>query len=256
VGALFSGLVGIPPAIRELFGRHGESFLATWLEPAVGSALEVSHRTEWTVMGSSTLVALAGIGLAYVFYGGGYRSPALAFGRAFPRLLGLVRDKFRVDELYGFLLIRPLRALCRGVFLVVDRILIDRMLVGGLALLVDLGGRLLRAVQVGDVQRYLAVFAIGLTAVVWLAARPASPEEVHISVSGNTVRVNLVDAEAAGGNLTYAFDFDGDGTPDRVSQTPSATWTFSGPDRYTIHISIRDARWQTQRTLERDIEVR
>jgi NADH-quinone oxidoreductase subunit L len=61
-GAILSGFVGVPPAIRELFGKHGESTLAVWLEPAVGAPLEVAHRTEWMVMGFATLAALAGIG--------------------------------------------------------------------------------------------------------------------------------------------------------------------------------------------------
>jgi len=43
---------------------------------------------------------------------------------------------------------------------------------GGWTVLVDRAGRLLRLVQVGDVQRYLAVFAIGLAALVYVMARP------------------------------------------------------------------------------------
>jgi NADH-quinone oxidoreductase subunit L len=113
VGAALAGLVGIPPAIRELFGKHGESTLAVWLEPAVGAPLEVAHRTEWMAMGFSTLIALAGIGLAYLFYGGGYRAPAHAFARRAPGLVALVRDKFRVDELYGFSLFARCSA-CAG----------------------------------------------------------------------------------------------------------------------------------------------
>jgi NADH-quinone oxidoreductase subunit L len=255
-GAVLSGLVGVPPAIRELFGLHGESTLAVWLEPAVGVPLEVSHRTEWLVMGSSTLIALVGIGLGYVFFGGGYRAPAHAFARKVPGLVALARDKFRVDELYGVLIIRPLQALSRIVFLVVDRVLIDKILIGGWAFAADLAGRVCRFFQAGDVQRYLAVFAIGLAVLVWIAARPDEPDEIAIAVEGNTAKVTLVDAEAAGGNLDYSFDFDGDGTADRQGKLPSAMWTYSGPARYTVAITIEDARWHTRRTFKRDIEIR
>jgi NADH-quinone oxidoreductase subunit L len=227
-----------------------------WLAPAVGEPLEVAHRMEWLVMGGSTLVALAGIGLGYLYYGGGYRAPAHAFARALPGLVALVRDKFRVDELYAAIIIRPLAALCRIVFQVVDRVLIDKLLVGVWAFLADLGGRVFRFFQAGDVQRYLAVFAIGLTALIWLAARPAAPDDVQIDVEGRYATVTLVDADAASGKLTYSFDFDGDGTPDRQSKTPSATWMYGGPARYTVSITIADARWQTQRRLTRDIEVK
>jgi NADH-quinone oxidoreductase subunit L len=254
-GAVLAGFVGIPPAIRELFGKHGESTLAVWLEPAVGAPLEVAHRTEWSVMGVATIVALGGIGLAYAFFGGGYRAPAHAFAKKMPGLVALARDKFRIDEIYTAIIIRPLQALCRVVFLVVDRIVIDKVLIGGWAFLADIGGRMCRFAQVGDVQRYLAVFAIGFAVLVWIAARPATPE-VEIAIEGNHVAVKLVDAEADNDDLTYSFDFDGDGTPDREGRDPSATWIYGGPDRHTISIVIRDERWHTQRTLKRDIEIR
>jgi hypothetical protein len=141
------------------------------------------------------------------------------------------------------------------VFLVVDRIVIDKVLIGGWAFLADIGGRMCRFAQVGDVQRYLAVFAIGFAVLVWIAARPATPE-VEIAIEGNHVAVKLVDAEADNDDLTYSFDFDGDGTPDREGRDPSATWIYGGPDRHTISIVIRDERWHTQRTLKRDIEIR
>ena len=255
-GAILAGLAGVPPAIRELFGKPGESTLAVWLEPAVGVPLEVAHRAEWMVMGFSTVVAFAGIGLAYLFYGGGYRAPAHAFAQKLPGLVSLARDKFRIDELYGYIIIRPLQALCRMVFQVVDRILVDKILIGGWAFLADLAGRVFRFLQAGDIQRYLAVFAIGLAVLVWIAARPAAPDEVRLLIEGNTVSASLVDPEAASGNLTYSFDFDGDGIADRQGKTPSAMWTFSGPAEYTVSIVIEDSRWHTRRTIKRNIEIR
>jgi hypothetical protein len=208
------------------------------------------------VMGFATLTALAGIGLAYIFYGGGYRSPAHAFAQKLPGLVSLVRDKFRIDELYGFLIIRPLQAICRLVFQVVDRVLIDKILIGGWSFAADLAGRVLRFFQAGDVQRYLAVFAIGLAVLVWIAARPAAPDEVRFLIEGNTVAASIVDPEAASGDLTYSFDFDGDGVADRQGKTPNATWTFSGPANYTVSIVIEDARWHTRRTIKRNVEIR
>jgi NADH-quinone oxidoreductase subunit L len=254
LGALLAGFVGVPPALRELFGKHGESTLSIFLEPAVGAPLEVGHHTEWLMMGLSTLAALAGIGMAYVFYGGGYRAPAMAFARKVPALVSLVRDKFRIDELYGFLIIRPLQALCRLIFQVIDRILIDKILVGTGAFLADLVGRAFRFFQAGDVQRYLAVFAVGLAVLVWVAARPASPDEVVLKVQGKTVTASLEGARDSA--LTYSFDFDGDGTPDREGTSPNATWTYSGSDRYTVTIVIQDSRWHTRRIIKRDVEIR
>jgi hypothetical protein len=170
--------------------------------------------------------------------------------------VSLARDKFRIDELYGVIIIRPLQAFCRIVFQVVDRVLIDKILIGGWAFVADLAGRVFRFFQAGDVQRYLAVFAIGLAVLVWIAARPTAPDEVRFNVEGNTVVASLVDPEAASGNLTYSFDFDGDGVADRQGKTPNATWTFSGPADYTVSIVIEDTRWHTRRTLKRNVEIR
>lgn len=256
VGAVLAGFVGVPPALRELFGRHGEGLLSVFLEPAVGKPLEVSHHTEWLMMALSTAAALGGIGMAYLFYGGGYRAPAIAFAAKVPGLVSLVRDKFRIDELYGFLIIRPLQALCRVIFQVIDRILIDKILVGAGVVVADIAGRIFRFFQAGDVQRYLAVFAIGLAVMVWVAARPAAPDEIRLKVEGKTVTANLVNEPGDEGALAYSFDFDGDGTPDREGPTPNASWTYSGPDRYTVTIVIRDSRWHTQRIIKRDVEIR
>ena len=255
-GAVLSGFAGVPPAIRLFLGNHGESTLAVWLEPAVGSPLKVAYLLEWRVMGFSTGIALLGMGLAFLFYYGGYRAPAHAFAQGVPRFVALVRDKFRIDELYGFIILRPLQVFCRLTFAIVDRILIDKILIGSWAFVADLAGRVFRFFQTGDVQRYLAVFVLGLTAMVWIAARPATPNEVRVMVEGNVATVSLVDADSASGNLTYSFDFDGDGTVDRQGKMPSATWIYSGADRYTVTIVIDDARWHTRRTIKRDITIR
>ena len=256
VGAALAGLAGVPPAIRELWGQHGESTLAVWLEPSVGAPLQVAHSAEWRAMGVSTLVALLGIGLAYVFFGGGYREPAHAFVRKLPRFVVLVRDKFRIDELYAKILLRPFRIACDIIFQVVDRILIDKILIGSWTFVADMAGRALRFAQAGDVQRYLAAFAIGAAALVWVAARPASPDEVRVVVGGRTVKVDLVDSDVGKDTLRYAFDFDGDGTADREGTAPSAVWTYGAPDRYTVSITIEDPRWHTRRVLKRTLDIR
>jgi hypothetical protein len=218
--------------------------------------LEVSHGTEWSVIASSTVAAFLGIGLGYLFFGGGYREPARAFDRAFPRLVALVRNKLLVDELYQAALIRPFGALCRHLYQLADRVLIDKVLIGLWAFATDLAGQAVRFVQAGDIQRYLAVFVIGLAALVWTAARPATPDDVHIVVDGHAVTVDVRDAEAINESLTYSFDFDGDGVPDRQGTSHSAMWIYSSPGHYTATVLIQDSRWQTQRAFKRDIDIR
>ena len=252
LGALVAGVVGLPLAI----GRSHGDLIGHWLAPAVGRSLEVSSRLEWRVMLMSTAIAISGIVLAKLFFGGGVREPARRFVAALPRLVAAVRGKFFVDEIYDWLVVRPLHGLARGFFVAVDRVLIDKLLVGGWTALVDTVGRLLRLVQAGDVQRYLAIFAIGLAALVYVMARPAEPSQVKIRVEGRSAVVELSDGEATPGKLDYGFDFDGDGREDRSGPTSSATWSYARPGHYQLRIRITDAQWNTSRALTRTIDIR
>jgi NADH-quinone oxidoreductase subunit L len=249
LGALLAGVVGLPSAVSR---SHGD-LVGHWLTDSVGPALEVSSGLQWRVMAISTVIALAGIGLAWQFFGGGVREPARRFVTAWPHLTAAVRGKFFVDEIYNWLVVRPLRGLSRVFFLVVDRILIDQLLVGGWTVLVDTAGRLLRLVQVGDVQRYLAIFAIGLAALVYVMARPAAPSEVKIRIEGHSAVVELGDGAAD--KLDYGFDFDGDGLDDRSGAAASANWVYPQPGHYQLRVRITDPRWNTSRTIERTIDI-
>jgi NADH-quinone oxidoreductase subunit L len=250
VGALLAGVVGLPSG-----WPHGD-LIGHWLAPAVGPVLEVGRGLEWRVTAASTVIALAGIGLAWRFFGGGVREPARRFVAALPRLTAAVRGKFFVDEIYDELVVRPLRRLSRVFFVVVDRILIDKVLVGCWTVLIDTAGRLLRLVQVGDVQRYLAIFAIGLAALVYVMARPAAPSEVKIRVDGRSASVQLGEGVVAADKLDYGFDFDGDGQEERSGPLASATWSYPRPGHYRLQVRITDPRWNTSRTIERTIDIR
>ncbi len=255
VGAALGGAIGLPPAVGALFGAHDINFLGHWIEPAVGAEMEVSHGLEWGIMAVSSLVAIAGIGLAYLFYGGGYRAPARTFGSSFPWLVSFARNAFRVDQLYDLIIVRPLRLLSRGLFQLVDRILIDQVLVGGAALVVDIGARLARTFQVGDVQRYLAAFAVGVAALFYIATRPPEPN-LQIKVEGMKVTVDASEGARPGRPMTYEFDFDEDGHPDKEGDRPSASFSYEGRGTYTIRVTVRDPRWSTSNSAKQRVTVR
>jgi NADH-quinone oxidoreductase subunit L len=253
VGAGLGGLVGVPGG---LFGHPEWNLLGHTLETAVGPELDVPHNTELLFMAVSTVLALIGIGLAYTFYGGGYRAPAQKFAAAFPGFVQLVRDKFRVDELYGAVIIRPLRKFALALFRVVDRVLIDQILVGGVAALVDVLGRVSRAFQAGDAQRYMAAFAIGAAALVFFATRPTVPSTLKVEVSGTTVSVDASRAgRASPRGLTYAFDFDDDGRPEVVGLKSDARYTYDQAGEHTIRVTVTDPRWHTQSKIKRKIDL-
>jgi NADH-quinone oxidoreductase subunit L len=250
-GAALTGFLGLPGA---LFGQPQLNLFAHWLAPVVGPEIELSHGLEIGVMLASTIIGAAGIGVAYAFFGNGYRQPAHQFAAAVPGFVSLVRDKFRVDELYGFLIVRPIRALSRGLFLVVDRLLIDRVLVHGFVFVVDVFGRLSRTFQAGDAQRYVAVFAIGMAALFYLVTRP--PGELKVKVDGTAVEA---DASGPGGgrsDLVYGFDFDGDGEFDRQGRTPAARFVYEGSGKYKIKVVIRDPKWDTIETLRTEVRIK
>jgi NADH-quinone oxidoreductase subunit L len=253
IGAGLGGFVGLPGGV---FDHPSWNLLADELNPVLGPDLEVARNTELLFMAISAVIAIGGIAIGGLFYYGGYRAPALAFGRKFPGLVRLVRDKFRIDELYNLIIIRPIKALAQFLYFVVDRILIDKVLVEGVGALVGLFGRIARSLQMGDGQGYMAIFAAGVAALLLFATRPTVPGELKVRVNGRSVDV---DARRAGRPsvrpLEYAFDFDGDGKPDKVSTFPEAHFEYPQPGRYTIRVKVTDPRWGRSDEIERKVEV-
>jgi len=255
VGAGLGGFLGLPGG---LLGHPEWNLLAHWLEPAVGPELEVATVTEGTFMAISTAIALGGIAVAYLFYGGGYRAPAKKFAAAVPGFVQLARDKFRVDELYDFLIIRPIRVLSTWVFKLVDRILIDRLMVELVGAVTDLLGRVARVFQSGDGQRYMAVFAIGAAVLVHFAIQP--PVNVRVTREGLTVVVDAAKKKAAGDNtpgrnFTYEYDFNDDGKPERVTKSSHESYTYDKPGAHTIRVTVKDDVWHTSSSEPVKIEL-
>jgi NADH-quinone oxidoreductase subunit L len=115
-------------------------------------------------------LAVGGLAVAWVFYG---RLPGLPAILAW-RLGGfyrLVRDKFRVDELYAALVVRPLFALA-GLFAgLIDPRVIDGA-ANGAAMLVAATAGVWRRAQTGNVQHYALSFLVGaLLLLGWYAGR-------------------------------------------------------------------------------------
>ena len=89
--------------------------------------------------------------------------PAAALKAALPRAHALVYNKFYVDEIYGFLVLRPLKRFSdRVLFGLVDAGLIDGLLVNGTARASYAAGRLLAKAQNGRLDTYALVFAAGV----------------------------------------------------------------------------------------------
>lgn len=107
----------------------------------------------------STVVAVGGVGLAYLMYRRRLDLPA-KLAQAFPGAYQLSLNKFYIDELYAFFIIGPLDALSKTSFRFDFRIidgLVD--LVGAIPGLI---GSLFRYVQNGLVQFYALAMVLGL----------------------------------------------------------------------------------------------
>jgi NADH-quinone oxidoreductase subunit L len=132
-----------------------------------GAAAE--HLPAIVTYGIAVVVAWAGFAVAWTLY-----KPArniagdVAFERAMPRLRRALVNKLYVDEIYHFLVVRPLWRTAKVLWRVVDAALIDGLFVNGTAQFVAAIGALGRRFQNGNVQRYAAVTALGVAALVYL----------------------------------------------------------------------------------------
>ena len=123
--------------------------------------------------------ALPGFGIALlVGWAGWAASYSLYFKRGLAGdelltawLRGLRRamaNKFYVDEFYDRAVVRPLWGFAKGLWRIVDATIIDGLFVNGIPSLIAWVGAMARRFQNGDVQRYAAVTALGVAALLYV----------------------------------------------------------------------------------------
>src|SRR5262249_4937825 len=117
LGAIGIGFL-IEPLTHAFSGLLGQTQLLGPIE---------REATNWTLMGVSALISLAGIGIAWWIYVGRPQMAALIEER-FPALLALSENRFYIDEIYDWIIVTPLSAfarLCRVFDLYVVDSLVD-----------------------------------------------------------------------------------------------------------------------------------
>jgi NADH-quinone oxidoreductase subunit L len=250
VGATVLGFLAVPEVLGEPL--HFANFWEQWL--GAGTFPEVAAHPGATVlglMGLATGLAVVGIGAAFAIYRNGPEGAAGLVGALGP-VKTLVENKFYIDELNDLVIVRPFRWVARRTFELVDRIVIDTLLIGAWGVLCSIAGRAARAWQNGDVQRYLVAMMLGLAAIVYFSTRMHDDFSVTPG-DGTTVRfkANLGDGiEARGAQARW--DFDGDGKPD--STGPEASWTYGSPGTYAVELQVTDVFGRTA-TVKRSVEV-
>jgi NADH-quinone oxidoreductase subunit L len=107
LGSVLSGFLWIPHVFTPF--EH-------WLEPVLGHpAGHGELSTELSLMALSVVVALSGIGLAWMMYAGGVVRPEIFSGALGGMPYRAVYNKYYVDELYQVVFVRGGIALCRAV---------------------------------------------------------------------------------------------------------------------------------------------
>jgi NADH-quinone oxidoreductase subunit L len=145
-----------------------------WLAPVFADASRrfVSTGTpdvEHAMMAVSSVVALAGIGLAWALYRGPLRDVTGRLAASMSRAHRVLSNKYYVDEAYDALVVRPLVEVSRWTHKWLDAGLIDGVGVNGSARVVTRLGETLRRAVTGDVQAYAAALLVGFAVLAWIA---------------------------------------------------------------------------------------
>ena len=165
--AVVALVLGLPGdwAGGELFGRFVHPVFA---QAADAAHIEEHAATAWPFV-VAWLVAVVFGGLGYSMYAGSLKQIPVRFVETLPALHRFARDKFRVDELYDWLVVKPVERVSYFLWKVGDAFLIDGLLVNGTARAANAFARAFRTLQNGDVQRYAAVMALAVAAILWTA---------------------------------------------------------------------------------------
>ncbi len=160
IGAVASGWVGIP----HILGGH-DSF-SVFLSLVVGHPHgEGSHAVEWFIMAFSVLIGIAGIITAFYFYMKRKDIP-VGLARDFKPVYEMLFNKYYVDELYDFLIVKPSRWLSRTIMNNFTDAIIIEGIVNGVPSFVGWIAQQIRKVQSGIVQHYSIIMAGGVLIII------------------------------------------------------------------------------------------
>ncbi len=160
--SVVGGWIGIPHVISAILPGHPPNILGHWLEPALATAnlITTSAVVEWSLMGISvSVVAISGY-FAYTAYIVKTDIPEKCV-KAFPRLHGLVLNKYLIDELYFGRIINPLIDISKGLWVYVDVNFVDKLTYIASDFVKSIG-RLFGSLQNGNLQQYAMYIAIGV----------------------------------------------------------------------------------------------
>jgi NADH-quinone oxidoreductase subunit L len=168
--SVVGGIISVPTGLASMVGML--SLISAWLDPVLLPAQTImaashgighgeSHALEFGLMGLSVVVMFVSAGIALRIYRVGPEG-----GEAIAARLGafyrLVRDKWRVDELYALLVVEPLKKLADICFSWGDTVLVEGTVNGVPRLLRD-ATRIVSDLQTGRVRSYAKILFAGFS---------------------------------------------------------------------------------------------
>ncbi|MBD3169625.1 MAG: NADH-quinone oxidoreductase subunit L [candidate division Zixibacteria bacterium] len=161
--AIIGGYVGIP----HVLGGHNN--FGEFLKPSIAhlaSHGEAHHSTteELLLMGASVAIALLGIVAAFRMYIANPKLPVVIADN-FKKVYNLLYNKYYVDEIYYFIIVKPFVRFSQLLYDVADRIFIDGS-INLLAYFTGWTGEVIKWFQTGYVRNYIVTFVFGLVIIV------------------------------------------------------------------------------------------
>ena len=143
-----------------------------WLDPVLerGKYLVNGHldvKTEYALMALSTVVAATGVALAWSLYKAGPSEKMANLAQSVRPVYQMLLNKYWLDEAFHALIVLPLRGIAQFLFQLVDRLLIDGLMVRAPGMVLIGLSHVGRMVQTGEVQTYLLGVALGVAALAW-----------------------------------------------------------------------------------------
>jgi len=215
-----------PTGLAAYYLRHDEDGSGTLSAEELEHAIHATHLSDsatLALMAIASAIGLFGIFLAWALYGRGPSARVDRWTAVGGQLHGpyeASKHKLWVDEFYDLVIVRPFKLLARGAYEIVDRFVIDTVVVNGSALVVSMFGRIARWVQNGQVQRYMLGVLIGAAAVFAITAWRFHPTFHYRRIDQDMVELRAAPGEGVGGlRCRLEWDLDNDGT---VDPTPEA----------------------------------
>jgi len=159
IGAIAAGWIGISPLLG------GNNWVGNFLEPAVGHPhVLAGYSEELMVMGVSIVVALTGIIASMACYLWWPTIPQTIESK-YKAVYTVLWNKYYVDELYDFIIVRPVKWTAVNILVAVTDGKIIEGIVNGIPKRIAAFGEQIRKVQSGNLQHYAIGMCVGFFAI-------------------------------------------------------------------------------------------